>query len=92
MRNNVLYQVAFAGPATVLAGYNLLLQIAGAKPDDFLPNGAWQFYVEFGLREDAARHQNETTDFQSSAQQIQATNADQLTAWTAACMWLTSKL
>ncbi len=88
MRNNVLYQVAFAGPATVLAGYNLLLQIAGAKPDDFLPNGAWQFYVEFGLREDAARHQNETVAFQSSAQQIQATNADQLTAWTAACMWL----
>ena len=88
MRNNLLYNVAFAGPATVLAGYNMLLQIAGAQPENFLPDGAWQFYVEFGLREDAAHHQNETTGFQNTVRALDATTTDQLCAWVAASMWL----
>lgn len=88
MKSNLMYQVMFAGPATVLAGYNMILQLAGAQPEDFLPEGAWQFYVEFGLREDAARHQNETTAFQALAAQMQPDDATQLSAWVTACMWL----
>jgi hypothetical protein len=90
MRDNLLYRMVFAGPATVLAGYNLLLQLAGAKPDEFLPEGTWQFYVEFGLREDPARHQNETVGFQRYISQQSATfnEAQQLAAWLLALSWV----
>lgn len=88
MKNNLMYQVMFAGPATVLAGYNKLLELAGAKPEDFLPEGAWQFYVEFGLREDAARHQSETTGFHATTARLQPTEANELSAWVIACLWL----
>ncbi len=81
MRDNMMYQLAFAGPATVLAGYNMLLQLAGGDPEEYLPDGVWQFYVEFGLREDAARHQTETLAFQRLATQLQATETNQLAAW-----------
>ncbi|MEL6271417.1 MAG: hypothetical protein AAFR22_16535, partial [Chloroflexota bacterium] len=89
MKNNELYQkLAFAGPATVLAGYNMLLQLAGASPDDYLPDGAWQFYVEFGLREDAARHQTETIGFQRGASYRKMSEVDRLSAWMLSAMWL----
>ncbi len=81
MRNNMMYQLAFAGPATVLAGYNMLLQLAGAEPEEYLPDGVWQFYVEFGLREDAGRHQTETLAFSRAASAHQASEVDQLAAW-----------
>ncbi len=88
MRDNALYPLMFGGPASLLAGYNMLLRLAGAKPEDFLPDGAWQFYVEFGLREDAARHSSETTGFQWKIVQNPANEAEQLTAWVLAVMWL----
>lgn len=90
VRNNAFYRMMFAGPATVLVGYNMLLRLAGGQPDDFLPEGAWQFYVEFGLREDAARHSNETLGFQQAAAQLHppATEAQELTSWVLASMWL----
>ncbi|MEM6284836.1 MAG: choline/carnitine O-acyltransferase [Chloroflexota bacterium] len=88
MKDNAMYQLAFGGPATVLAGYNMLLQLAGAEPDDYLPDGAWQFYVEFGLREDAARHQSETVGFQRVAAHRSMSEVDKLSAWMLASMWL----
>ncbi|MBZ0283317.1 MAG: choline/carnitine O-acyltransferase [Anaerolineae bacterium] len=90
MRNNAFYRMMFAGPATVLLGYNMLLRLAGAKPEDYMPDGVWQFYVEFGLREDAARHNNETLGFQQTAKKLLPVPSDieSLTAWTLASMWL----
>lgn len=90
MRNNAFYRMMFAGPATVLLGYNMLLRLAGAKPEDYMPDGVWQFYVEFGLREDAARHNNETMGFQHFAKKMTPppNDAQALTAWVLAVMWL----
>ncbi len=87
MRNNMLYHMAFTGPATVLAGYNMLLELAGNDPADYLPEGAWQFYVEFGLREDAAHHQTETVGFQRVWGKVAGGNDPvlQLAAWVMAC-------
>ena len=46
----------FVGPATVISLYQSLLKLAGVNPDNAFPNGTWQFYVEYALREDTARH------------------------------------
>ncbi|MBL8160823.1 MAG: hypothetical protein JNJ61_02485, partial [Anaerolineae bacterium] len=90
MRNNAFYRMMFAGPATVLVGYNLLLQLSGARIEDFLPDGAWQFYLEFGLREDAARHSSETIGFQIAAKALRPApqEVEELTAWLLSIMWL----
>ncbi|NWG15119.1 MAG: hypothetical protein HXY41_00655 [Chloroflexi bacterium] len=90
VRNNAFYRMMFAGPATVLAGFSFLLQLAGVRSEDYLPEGAWQFYVEFGLREDAARHNTETTGFQQAIRPMRPapSESEQLTAWVMAAMWL----
>jgi hypothetical protein len=70
-----LYGLFVAGPATVLYAYQKLLQLAGRRPEDAFPQGTWQFYVEFCLREDTARHVNETLGFQrevATAQDVSA--------------------
>lgn len=86
--NNAFYSMMFVGPATVLAGYNMLLKLAGVNTDDFLPDGVWQFYTEFGLREDAARHQSETLGFQQAAKSLHLSEAEMLAAWMLSSMWL----
>jgi hypothetical protein len=58
-----LYGAFIAGPAAVLYAYQKLLQLAGKEPADAFPQGTWQFYLQFGLREDSARHTNETIGF-----------------------------
>jgi hypothetical protein len=58
-----LYGAAIAGPAAVLHAYQKLLQLAGKDPADAFPEGTWQFYLQFGLREDTARHASETVGF-----------------------------
>lgn len=58
-----LYGAVIAGPAAVLYAYQKLLQLAGKDPADAFPEGTWQFYLQFGLREDTARHTNETIGF-----------------------------
>jgi hypothetical protein len=80
----------FLGPATVLVGLNMLIRLAGAKPEEFLPEGAWQFYVEFGLREDAARHNSETLGFQRAIKKLRPapSPAEELAAWVLSAMWL----
>ncbi|MCB9451842.1 MAG: choline/carnitine O-acyltransferase [Anaerolineaceae bacterium] len=90
IRNNAFYRMMFLGPATVLVGLNMLIRLAGANPDEFLPEGAWQFYVEFGLREDAARHSNETRRFQQVVKKLRPSPspAEELTAWVLSAMWL----
>jgi hypothetical protein len=61
-----LYGAVIAGPAAVLYAYQKLLQLAGKDLADAFPEGTWQFYLQFGLREDTARHTNETVGFHQS--------------------------
>jgi hypothetical protein len=61
-----LYGVFVAGPAVALYAYQKLLQLAGLDPASAFPQGPWQFYLQFSLREDTARHANETVGFQQA--------------------------
>jgi hypothetical protein len=88
VRNNAFYSMMFVGPATVLAGYNMLLKLAGVNTEDFLPDGVWQFYTEFGLREDTARHQSETLGFHHATAALGLGEVEKLSAWLMTCMWL----
>lgn len=56
--DKAVYGVAFAG-ASVIWGYQNLLKLSGKDPDEKLPNGTWQFYLTYALREDTARHLTE---------------------------------
>lgn len=81
-----LYGLFVAGPATVLYAYQKLLQLAGKDLSSAFPQGTWQFYLQFGLREDTARHANETVGFhQALAAPPDATMA---AAWVCAALEL----
>ena len=82
-----LYGFFVAGPAAVLYGYQKLLQLAGKRLDSAFPQGTWQFYVEFGLREDTARHANETLGFHQALPH-NSDPVDTATAWVCACQQL----
>ncbi len=82
-----LYGFFVAGPSAVLYGYQKLLQLAGKDLKSAFPQGTWQFYVEFGLREDTARHANETMGFHRSLPDA-PDPADAATAWVCACQQL----
>lgn len=81
--DKAVYGALFAGPAAIIVGYQKLLQLAGKDIDAAFPDGTWQFYLEFALREDTARHANETTGFHAQllAHNIVPSEADQLAAW-----------
>lgn len=81
--NRTIYSTFFAGPAAVLYGYQLLLKLAGKEPETAFPEGTWQFYLEFALREDSAHHTNETVGFQNTLyeEQVGLDDADQLASW-----------
>jgi hypothetical protein len=82
------YLTVFAGPAAVIWGYQNLLKLAGKDPDDAFPEGTWQFYVDYALREDTARHANETHGFDTALNQhqIHLSAVDRITAWTMAAI------
>ncbi len=77
------YGAIFAGPAAIIWGYQNLLKLAGKDQESAFPEGIWQFYVDYALREDTARHANETYGFDSLLEQnnIQLNEVDRLTAW-----------
>ena len=77
------YGAMFAGPAAIIWGYQNLLKLAGKDQESAFPEGVWQFYVDYALREDTARHANETSGFDSVLDQnhIQLNEVDRLTAW-----------
>ncbi len=81
--DQAVYGAFFAGPAAVLWGYQNLLKLAGKDPESAFPEGTWQFYVDYALREDTARHANETHGFDSILDEhnIRLTKTDRLTAW-----------
>jgi hypothetical protein len=86
--DRAVYGAFFAGPAAVIWGYQNLLKLAGKDPGDSFPNGPWQFYVEYALREDTARHTSETHGFDTTLQrhQMQLPPVDRITAWVMAAI------
>ncbi len=88
--DKAVYSAVFAGPAAVIWGYQNLIKLVGRKPEDAFPEGVWQFYTEYALREDTARHTNETHGFDTALRQhnIQLSQVDRLTAWVMAAVHL----
>jgi len=86
--DSAVYGTFFAGPAAIIWGYQNLLRLAGKDPDTAFPEGTWQFYADYALREDTARHANETHGFDTRLQQhhIQLSQTDRLTAWVMAAI------
>lgn len=81
--DKMAYGAVFAGPAAVIWGYQNLLRLAGKDPDSSFPEGTWQFYADYALREDTARHLNETHGFDTILQQhnIRISEVDRMTSW-----------
>jgi hypothetical protein len=88
--DKVKYSAIFGGPAAIIAAYHMLLRLSGKDPVKSFPEGTWQFYVEFGLREDTAWHACETVGFQQVLRRegAQLEPADELAAWLMAAAWL----
>ncbi len=88
--DRVEYLTLFAGPAAVIWGYQSLLKLAGKDPNDAFPEGTWQFYVDYALREDTARHANETHGFDTALtrSRVALSPVDRITAWTMAAIYL----
>jgi hypothetical protein len=87
--DEAVYSAFFAGPAAVIWCYQNLLRLAGKDPEDSFPEGVWQFYVDYALREDTARHTNETHGFDTllSQHQIHLSPVDRTTAWVMAAVY-----
>jgi hypothetical protein len=80
LRSLLTYSAFVAAPALALSGYQKLLQLTGKDVDGAFPEGTWQFYLQFGLREDEARHANETLGFHQAVPGG-ASEIDMATAW-----------
>jgi hypothetical protein len=81
--DRAIYGAFFATPARVIWAYQNILRLAGKDLDESFPEGTWQFYVDYALREDTARHANETHGFDTMLSQhhIELTDIDRMTAW-----------
>jgi hypothetical protein len=81
--DKAVYGTFFAGPAAVIWGYQQLLQLAGQDLEASFPEGQWQFYADYSLREDTARHTVETHGFDTVLRhhQIPLSPVNRLTAW-----------
>ncbi|HIE57212.1 MAG TPA: hypothetical protein EYP88_03130, partial [Anaerolineales bacterium] len=77
------YLGIFAGPASAIWLYQSLLSLAGKNLEDAFPDGLWQFYCQYALREDTARHTNESNGFDTILQthDIYLNQVDRVTAW-----------
>jgi hypothetical protein len=86
--DKAVYHAFFSGPAAVIWGYQKMLQLAGKDLRDSFPEGVWQFYVNYALREDTARHANETDGFDRALSHygVRLGRLNRLTAWTMAAI------
>lgn len=86
--DKAVYFTFFAGPAAAILGYQNLLKLIGKDPEQSFPDGTWQFYVEYALRDDTARHANETHGFDTilKQHQIRLSAVDRATAWAMAAI------
>lgn len=80
---STLFGTFFVPTAAILSAYQTLLTLTGKDEETAFPDGLWQFYLEFAMREDGAHHANETTGFQTALQQhgLNLSPANQLAAW-----------
>ena len=87
--DRAVYSTFFAGPAAVIWAYQNLLKLAGKDPEASFPEGVWQFYVEYAMRDDTARHANETAGFDTilAQNQIALPLVDRMTAWAMAAIY-----
>lgn len=87
--DKAVYAAFFAGPAAVIGAYQHLLKLAGKDPAEAFPEGTWQFYVEYAVREDTARHANETHGFDTFLRrhQLHLSLVDRATAWVMAAVY-----
>ncbi len=81
--DRAVYSTFFAGPAAVIWGYQSLLRLAGQDSAASFPEGTWQFYVDYALREDTARHANETHGFDTVLAQdgLHLNRVDRIAVW-----------
>ncbi|HSH02809.1 MAG TPA: hypothetical protein VLL52_09855 [Anaerolineae bacterium] len=81
--SQAMYMTFAVTPAKVIGSYQKLLQLAGMDPLASFPEGVWQFYVNYALREDTARHTNETHGFDTILKRygISLSLVDRVTAW-----------
>jgi hypothetical protein len=86
--DKAVYATFFAGPAAIIWGYQNLLKLAGKDPSDSFPEGTWQFYADYALREDTARHANETHGFDTmlTHYHLRLSDVDRVTAWVMAAI------
>ncbi|NJN54836.1 MAG: hypothetical protein HC804_08840 [Anaerolineae bacterium] len=89
--DRVVYGTFYAAPAAILGTYQHLLKLAGKDPNLSFPEGLWQFYIDYALRDDTARHTCETHGFDTTLTQhkIKLSAVDRVTAWamaTASCL------
>lgn len=80
-----LFGAMFTLPAVLLTAYQKIWDLVRGDEAEAFPEGTWQFYTQFGLREDSARHANETDGFHR-ALPVYASEVDQLTAWVSQCI------
>ncbi|MCC6904329.1 MAG: hypothetical protein IT326_00700, partial [Anaerolineae bacterium] len=80
--DRLLYGALIAGPALILSGFQSLRTAITGKPRQF-EDGAWQWALQFSLREDLAHHTVETTGYAADRPDT-ATETDDLTAWVVA--------
>jgi len=82
------YRAFFATPARIIWGYQNLLKLAGKDPESAFPEGVWQFYADYALREDTARHACETQGFDTVLNQnkVRLTTVDRVSAWVMAAV------
>ncbi|MEM7031984.1 MAG: hypothetical protein AAF629_20695, partial [Chloroflexota bacterium] len=84
MVQKLVYNAAvFVSPAAVLFGYQKILTLLGKDVQSAFPEGVWQFYLSFAMREDTAHHTVETVGFQRNLEKhrLHLPLYDQLTAW-----------
>ncbi len=88
MLDHVVFATVFIGPAAVLWSYQQMLSIVGKSPATAFPEGVWQFYADYALREDTARHCNETHGFDTllDKHDLRLDQADRITAWVMAAL------
>lgn len=88
--DKAVYGAFFAGPAAVIWGYQNLLKLAGKEVEQSFPDGQWQFYVEYALREDTARFAIETHGFDTVLRHhnLDLPLVNRLTAWVIASIYL----
>jgi hypothetical protein len=79
LANQAAYIGLIAAPAVILEAYQRVRSTLTGQRMGY-PEGSWQFYLHFGLREDLAHHTNETIGYYQS-RPTNAADLDDLTAW-----------